>query len=182
MYHHYEQTTLNDVKAMLQQSTEQDKEELIAFIDTLVGDESPRRLIDQQKLVLHYYYSVHMKGSNSIKQVLPAVLTESDYLQQVYSKPYSGLSIKDAIFYKAGIDGNAINPYKLLEGVGLDDIPDPMETKDAGLEDHDGVIADGGTAMMLRRACSLMILAKQKEIIHLKAYYNIVNSIHWLWS
>ena len=148
MYHHYERTTLNDVKAMLQRSSEQDKVELIDFIDSLVDDESPRRLIDQQKLVLHYYYSVHMKGSNSIKQVLPAVLTESEYLQQVYSQPYSGLSIKDSIFYKADEDGKAINPYKLLAGVGLDDIPDPLDIEDAGMEDNEGTIADGGTAMM----------------------------------
>ena len=41
MYHHYERTTLNDVKAMLQRSSEQDKVELIDFIDSLVDDESP---------------------------------------------------------------------------------------------------------------------------------------------
>lgn len=148
MYHHYERTTLNDVKAMLQRSSEKDRDELIAFIDTLVEDESPRRLIDQQKLVVQYYYSVHMKGSNSIKEVLPAVLTESAFLQNTYSQPYSGRSIKNKILYKTGDNGLAVNPYTLLDPIGLDEIPDPLDIEDSGIEDKDGSIADGGTAMM----------------------------------
>jgi hypothetical protein len=148
MYHHYERTTLNDVKAMLQGSKEPDKEELIAFINTLVEDDSPRRMIDQQKLVVQYYYSVHMGKSNSIKDVLPAVLTESEFLKEYYSKPYSGLSIKDKVLYEEDSDGKVINPYKLLDPVELDGIPDPMDVEYLETDESKGSIADGGTAMM----------------------------------
>jgi len=146
MYHHYEKTTLNDVKARLLDSDEPDKEELTGWIDTLVSEESPRYLIDQQKLVVKYYYSVHMGGSNSIKDVLPAVLNESSALRQIYSKPYSGLSLKGKVLFQTDENGKAINPYKLLEPVGFG-IPD--EADDIEIELESGkTISEGGTAMM----------------------------------
>ena len=146
MYHHYERTTLNDVKAMLQGSKEPDKEELIAFINTLVEDDSPRKMIDQQKLVVQYYYSVHMGKSNSIKDVLPAVLTESEFLKEYYSKPYSGLSIKDKVLYQVDEEETVINPYKLLDHVGYG-IPDESDELEIELESGE-TISEGGTAMM----------------------------------
>ena len=146
MYHHYEKTTLNDVKKRLLDSGEPDKEELIRWIDTLVADGAPRELIDQQRLVLTYYYSVHMGGSNSIKDVLPAVLNESDVLKQIYTKPYSGLSMKNKVLYQIEEDGKATNPYKLLDPVGYG-IPDEEEIENLEL-DLDERISEGGTAMM----------------------------------
>jgi hypothetical protein len=41
MYHHYERSTLNDVKAMLMASAEPDRAELIDWIDTLVTRRAP---------------------------------------------------------------------------------------------------------------------------------------------
>ena len=146
MYHHYEKTTLNDVKNRLIESDEPDREELIAWIDTLVTQGAQRELIDQQRLVVKYYYSVHMAGSNSIKDVLPAVLYESEALQQIYSKPYSGLSLKEKVLYQTDNKGAVINPYKILDPVGYD-IPD--ESNDVEIELDSGErITEGGTAMM----------------------------------
>ena len=146
MYHHYEKTTLNDVKTRLLESEEPDREELIAWIDTLVTEGAPRELIDQQRLVVKYYYSVHMGGSNSIKDVLPAVLNESKLLKEIYSKPYSGLSLKDKILCQTDENGKVINPYKLLDPIGYG-IPDEDEIEDLDL-DLDDRISEGGTAMM----------------------------------
>lgn len=146
MYHHYEKTTLNDVKSRLRDSAEPDRDELIAWIDTLVTKGAPRELIDQQRLVLNYYYSVHMGGSNSIKDVLPAVLSESEALKQIYSIPYSGLSIKEKILYQTGENGTVINPYKLLDPVGYG-IPDEADEPAVELESGE-TISEGGTAMM----------------------------------
>lgn len=146
MYHHYEKTTLNDVKRRLLDSGEPDKEELITWIDTLVVEGAPRYLIDQQRLVVKFYYSVHMGGSNSIKDVLPAVLNESEALKQIYSKPYSGLSLKDKVLYQTDENGTAINPYKLLDPVGYG-IPDESEDVEIELESGER-ITEGGTAMM----------------------------------
>lgn len=146
MYHHYEKSTLNDVKKRLLESDEPDKEELITWIDTLVDKESPRYLIDQQRLVLKYYYSVNMGGSNSIKDVLPAVLNESEILRDIYSNPYSGLSLEDKVLYKTDGKGKVINPYKLLDPVGYG-IPDESDNVEIELESGER-ISEGGTAMM----------------------------------
>ena len=146
MYHHYEKTTLNDVKNRLLESDEPDRDELITWIDTLITKGAPRELIDQQKLVLKYYYSVHMGGSNSIKDVLPAVLNESEVLKQIYSTPYSGLSIKDKVLYQINEDGTVINPYKLLDPIGYG-IPDESDNIEIELESGEK-ISEGGTAMM----------------------------------
>ena len=146
MYHHYEKTTLNDVKSRLLESEEPDRDELIAWIDTLVTEGAPRYLIDQQRLVLKYYYSVHMGGSNSIKDVLPAVLNESEALKQIYIKPYSGLSLNNKVLYQTDEDGKAINPYKLLDPVGYG-IPDEADEVEIELESGE-TITEGGKAMM----------------------------------
>ena len=147
MYHHYERTTLNDVRKMLIQSEESDAKELILFIDSLVDESSKRFLIDQQRVLLNYYYSVFMGKSNSIKYVLPAVLSESEYLQEYYSKPYSGLSIKDKIFYKQK-DGLAINPYSLLNPLNSPDIPEVLDEENIVFEDSEkNNVTDGIMAM-----------------------------------
>jgi len=147
MYHHYERTTLRDVRAMLLDSSEPDRDALVEFIDSLVEDDSPRAMIDQQKLVIKYYYSVHMGGSNSIKDVLPAVLTESEFLKDYYSKPYSGHSIKNQKLYQVEEGGEVANPYKLLPPIETDGIPDPIEIEDMGISKNEA-ISEGGTAMM----------------------------------
>ncbi|MFA5669874.1 MAG: DUF2779 domain-containing protein [Balneolaceae bacterium] len=146
MYHHYEKTTLNDVKSRLQESDEPDREKLIDWIDTLVADGAPRELIDQQRLIVKYYYSIYMGGSNSIKDVLPAVLNESKALKQIYTQPYSGLSLKDKVLYQTDADGNVINPYKLLDPIGYE-IPGEAEDAEIVLESGE-TISEGGTAMM----------------------------------
>ncbi len=146
MYHHYEKTTLNDVKRMLQHSEEPDREELISWIDTLVTPGSTRELIDQQRLVVNYYYSVHMGGSNSIKDVLPAVMQESELLKKIYSKPYSGKSLQNKVLYKTE-NGKVINPYKLLDPIEIDGCN--IDKKMDEIEPDEGEkITDGGAAMM----------------------------------
>lgn len=147
MYHHYERTTLNDVKKMLENSNEPDKAELIDFINTLVNSKSPRALIDLQNLVLKFYYSVHMGKSNSIKDVLPAVLTESNYLKDYYSKPYSGLSIKDTILYRTDATGRVINPYDLLKPIPISG-NETSNVEDFIEYNENQKIKDGGAAMM----------------------------------
>lgn len=139
MYHHFENTVLNDVIGLLEERQPEDADELIEWIRTITrGGE--REMVDQQKLVVNYYYSTLMGKSNSIKDVLPAVLNESPKLKEIYTKPYSGLSIKDKVFYKVDEQtGMVMNPYKLLNPIGHG-IPD--------YETGEEYVADGGSAMM----------------------------------
>jgi hypothetical protein len=139
MYHHFENTVLNHVIDLLEERQPDDASELIEWIKTITKG-GPREMIDQQRMVVKHYYSPFMKGSNSIKDVLPAVLNESPRLKELYSHPYSGISIKDKVLYE--IDektGRVLSPYKLLEPIGYG-IPD--------YETAEETIAEGGTAMM----------------------------------
>lgn len=76
-------------------------------------------MVDMLELVKKYYYDPVMKGSNSLKVVLPAILNGSMFLQDKYSKPIYGT--KDGItsrnfpsgwtwVEKSG--GKVIDPYK----------------------------------------------------------------------
>ena len=88
-YHNHENTTLNKIREQLLLSDEIDKIDLISFIDLITHDKKQNRkgrrdMVDLFKLVTAYYYSPHAKGSNSIKAILPAIITESAFLQQKY--------------------------------------------------------------------------------------------------
>jgi len=101
--------------------------ELLAFINAVApaGDREPtRQVIDLCRLVKRFYYAPSMGGSNSIKEVLPAVLRESEFLRRKYSRPIYGASggIPSHNFSNiAWVDeseGNIRDPYKLLPAIG----------------------------------------------------------------
>lgn len=143
-YHYYENTVLKHIVTLLKNTQLDNANELIEFLQTLIQG-GYREMIDQHLLTKKYYYSPHMKGSISIKDVLPAVLTESERLKDIYSKPYKGLYLKDKIFYREDPEtGNAISPYKLLDPVGHG-MPDYEEAEKYIDEE---TISDGGVAMM----------------------------------
>ncbi|MEO9885563.1 MAG: DUF2779 domain-containing protein [Balneola sp.] len=141
-YHTFENTVLNKMKGLIQEHNLDDAEDLITFIDSLTkGGE--REMVDQHRLTKLYYYSPLMGGSISIKDVLPAVLNESPILKEIYSNPYSGLFLKDKVFYQVDEDtGLAVSPYKLLNPVGFG-IPDYDEG-----DKYAETISEGGSAMM----------------------------------
>ena len=104
-----------------------------------------RDMVDQWKCVKSYYYHPMMKGSNSIKQVLPTVLNVSDYLKSKYSDPLTfGTNLKGRILWKENkAEGKPYDPYKLLEP-----IHNEMSGDELLLER--GEIRDGGAAMVAR--------------------------------
>jgi len=129
---------LNDPKYANQIKKDQvDKDELIEFIDSIthVTDEEKksgvtypekgkgRDMIDLCEIVKRFYWHPIMKGSNSIKQVLPAILNSGTYIQEKYSKPIYGSEIKScnytpdnpiALVQKDEKTGEIQNPYKAL--------------------------------------------------------------------
>ena len=75
-YSNHENSILNAIKEQLELSNEADKEELIAFIDSITHEGKVRKgerdMIDLCDIVKKFYYCYsQMHGSNSIKQVLP---------------------------------------------------------------------------------------------------------------
>ncbi len=107
-----------------------------------------RDMIDMLEVVKRFYYDPRTNGSNSIKQVLPAMLNSSEYLQKKYSEPVYGsadgiksLNFKDWswIQYK---DGEVVDPYKLLPMMFND-----ISEKDHSIISRDDTVNNGGAAL-----------------------------------
>lgn len=133
-----------------------DADALIAFIKSIThssGKVKPawkgeRDMVDLLQLVKRYYYHPNMKGSNSLKHVLPAVLGSSDFLRQKYSKPIYGASdgipsLNFANHTWLQIEGDqVVDPYKQLPGLFTD-----VSEKNVELLSDEESLANGGAAM-----------------------------------
>lgn len=167
-YATHENSILRAIAGQLEASSEHDKDVLIEFIRSIThNDDSkngpvykgPRDMVDLLEVVKHYFYQLdEMHGSNSIKQVLPAVLNSSKFLQEKYSKAIYGTDIKSCNFSadepKAWIvrdeKGNVESPYHLLDSVGeLIGLTDAQiaELERKEQDDEEFLVANGGAAL-----------------------------------
>ena len=161
-YAPHENSILNAIRCQLEESSESDKDELIAFIDSITHDTKdkrkggPRDMVDLWEVVKRYFYEPkEMGGSNSIKVVLPAVLNASQFLKDKYSKPIYGKEIpsqnisstKPIKWIAFDASSHVENPYHLLPSVssllGIGVIDNDMLEKMG----EDMTIANGGAAL-----------------------------------
>ena len=157
-YAAHENTYLNFIYRQLRanQNDIPDSEELCNFIRTITKSASnsaeqwigQRNMIDMLELVKRYYYDPATKGSNSIKDVLPAILSSSEFLQKKYSKPIYGadggipsLNYRDWQWIKLE-NGSVIDPYKLLPKMFQD-----FTDKELELLSDDDELKGGGAAL-----------------------------------
>src|SRR5690625_1427836 len=157
IYSSHEKMVLNEIYRELQddESPVEDKEELCAFIDEVLEErpednigEERKFIVDLFELVKRYYYDPHTEGSNSIKDVLPAILNSSTYIQQKYSKPIYGrrglvksLNFDNHVWVRFQ-DGQVVDPYEHLTNLFDGSLQDYKE--------YEGLfrdINDGGAAM-----------------------------------
>lgn len=159
-YAAHENTVLNQIKEQLSSWNEgiEDRDELISFIESITTYTSSstrkllsgsRNMIDLCELVKKYFYHPDMKGSNSIKKVLPAILNASEYLKAKYQNPIYGTV--------AGVRSLNFQNWKWIETDASDLVKDPYKRlppifSDLDLDEMDslimdGSIADGGAAM-----------------------------------
>ena len=158
-YSHHENTYLNIIYRQLRScniAEVPDRDELCTWIQTITHSsssqaeewEGPRKMIDLCDIVKKYYYDPYTNGSNSLKQVLPAILNRSKFLQEKYSNPIYGtpgipsLNFTNQVWIKK--EGKEIkNPYDLLPPL-FEDI------SDEALEKYitDPSLKEGGAAMM----------------------------------
>ena len=162
-YSSHENTILRKIHKQLDVLGAPDKKELQEFIDSIthykVGkgkDEviiaGKRNMVDLAAVVFKYYYHPLMKGSFSIKVVLPSVLNSSDFIKNKYSQAIYGTrempscnlsSPKKWIEY--GVDNVVKNPYKLLPSIssylGMN-----IDLDDIEIEESES-IANGGAAL-----------------------------------
>ena len=105
-YATHENSILNAIYNQLCDSNEHDKEDLKEFIrqitnsndsvaDQWVGE---RDMVDLCALVKKYFYHPYLKGSNSIKAVLPCVLKISNFLRTKYAKPICDINLTSTNF------------------------------------------------------------------------------------
>ena len=178
----HENTILNQIRNQLEtypkeildrhHVSEEEKRDLITFIDSITHVVNPkasnkgepkyircgeRDMVDLCEVVSHYYYAPRMKGSVSIKKVLPAVLNGSAFLRDKYSKPIYGggaeiesLNITEPqIWVKTKCDGSGEveDPYKWLPEVKKY-LPEGCLRPD-GEEDDDDLsqVNNGGAAL-----------------------------------
>ena len=132
---------------------------LVEFLQSLTspGDmlptwtESRRKMKDMAVMLRAYYWHPDMKGSNSIKQVLPAIMNDSQLIKDKYSKPIYGknnevksLNFDNHIWVELKEDGKVIDPYKSLKT--LDELlPMGMQIMDRMFSNN--MVGDGGAAM-----------------------------------
>lgn len=126
----HENTVLNQIARQLIEISDEivaDKEDLLNFIYSITYNkdenrQGDRNMIDMCQMVKDYHFDPRTKGSNSIKSVLPSVLSRSEFLQKKYSQPIYGknglINSKNFdqgwIWIKRDESGNVIDPYKLL--------------------------------------------------------------------
>lgn len=156
-YATHENTILNVIYRQLAGSKGKDADELAAWIKTITTSSGSsaekwtgaRSMVDLRELIVRYYYNPMTNGSNSIKQVLPAVLQTSDFLKEKYSKPIYGNTIRSFNFnnhtWLTIADDKVINPYKILPAIHWEGSNEKMD--DLLLDEETG-IADGGAAMI----------------------------------
>jgi len=158
-YAAHENTVLNQISVQLlatEKDEVPDRDELLKFIYSIthkkdIREGGERDMVDMLAMVKRYYYDPLMKGSNSIKVVLPAALNASKYIQEKYSKPIYGknskiksLNFEDGwIWIKKGKNGEVESPYKLLPPIFED-----IDQEEADNFTTDENLADGGAAMV----------------------------------
>lgn len=159
-YSQFENSYLNLVYRQLLEIDAPDRAELLEFIREIarandrteaLGEtwpEGPRSMVDMLRLVKRHYYDPATRGSNSIKQVLPAILNGSGYLKAKYAEPIYGAergirsyNFVDHAWVKLE-EGQVADPYKLLPKIfeGISD-------KDLDILLSDDDLRDGAAAM-----------------------------------
>lgn len=122
--------------------TKDDKDKFYYELDfeRLVKREQNGRLVDMNALALNHYFHPEMKGSTSIKYVLPSIWKNNPYLHQIeYLKPYLRMEGEEIL-----------SPYKTL---------DPIEV--AGQAE---VVQEGTGAMKAYQEMHFGLHAKDLEI------------------
>lgn len=158
-YSNHENTVLVDIRKQLLETDKRsvpDRQELIKFIESItkptgsVEDKwhGERCMVDLRDVVLGFFYHPLTHGSNSIKDVLPAILSTSKELQERYSQPIYGTrafpsqNYSNWAWIKKDESGEIIDPYELLPSIFTD-----VEMREMTSLYPEEKVDDGGAAM-----------------------------------
>ena len=190
-YSNHENTILRHIRKQLNDCDYQpDTKELIEFIDSIthstkgsIGDSAkPKRdMVDLWDVVKRYYHDLLMKGSNSIKAVLPAVLNTSRLLREKYAQPIYGSEIPSMNFTAADAkawvreeNGTVLNPYKLLDGIASffpEETQEKVRISESEDDEEDKQINNGGAALWAYGLLQFCHQEPEKKSALIKALY-----------
>ena len=135
MYSQHENSTLCAIHKDLEEHSDAEVLQLREFIEsiTIPAKDAPnawqcsRPMVDLLKLIQSYVYFPSTQGNNSIKAILPAILSSSDFLQATYSDPIYGkdcsvpsLNFDPISWVRRGKKGEILSPYSQLPDIGAD--------------------------------------------------------------
>jgi hypothetical protein len=177
-YHNHENSYLRMIYRQLESPLGrevQDKDELMAFINSITKDtideveiKGERNMLDLYEVVLRNYYSPKAGGSNSLKKILPAAIHDFPFIREKYSQAIYGKNLAiPSLNYDSKIwirEEHQNDPYKTL-GPIFDGYPPEYLDEIVGDFESKG-IADGGAAMMAYNMLQLSeIPLEQRERI-----------------
>lgn len=137
MWSPYENSVLNGLVEQVEHTGNRpaDADELVKFARYMtVGKENgelvrsgARAMVDLCELAKAAFFHKDTRASSSIKKVLPAMLSASEFLRKKYSQPnYGGgqpnsRNFREPIaWWQPGVNGKPIDPYRLLPPVFTD--------------------------------------------------------------
>lgn len=151
-YAAHENTILRKISQQMDDLDPERYAELIEWIDEITewkidGEKvtGPRNMVDLCALVQSSYYNPLMKGSNSLKSVLPAIFGSSELIKNKYSKPLSyGTHLQGQVLWAINPGtGKPSDPYKLLPNQYAD-----LDLTQDELYMEDGSVQEGGVALV----------------------------------
>ena len=143
-YARHERTVLGDIVKQLDATpSTPERQGLVSWLNSLMAN----RMVDMLEILVRHYYHPATDGSNSLKAVLPAILSTSPFLIEKYSGPaYGTQEMKSSHFSNfVWLPPGTTDPYTLLT---------PMENTsgDEDATETDGV-TNGGEAMVAYAKC-----------------------------
>jgi hypothetical protein len=130
-YHNHENTVLRTIRSQIMKhpGDVDNPDKIIAFIDSITKptrsepetcSTGERNMVDLHAIVTNYYYDPKMKGSISIKDVLPAVINTSNFVKNKYGKPLGDIEVSSIHFSDEHTwikeeNGIVVSPYKRLD-------------------------------------------------------------------
>jgi hypothetical protein len=119
-------------------------------MDSSTGDhgQGKGRMVDLQKILVQRYYHPLAGGSNSLKEILPAILSPGGKLHGKYIRPIYGAESMPSLNLKKGkawLSATSSDPYELLPLVAAD--ISKVTEKVHGAAGKDDRIDQGGAAM-----------------------------------
>jgi len=149
-YAHHEQQVLGDMADQVELGNPRLAAWARGLVDSSTGDhgQGKGRMVDLQKILVQRYYHPLAGGSNSLKKILPAILSPGGKLHGKYIRPVYGAESMPSLNLKKGkawVSATSWDPYELLPPVAAD-IPKGTE-KVHGVAGKDERIDQGGAAM-----------------------------------